>query len=165
MDPQFPVESVPDGAIFAPHHYIYGLLLVAALVAVVWDNFPDREPLLVALGAGAGLFGFLLVWPWYAAAGATLSLAGPVICLAAVLLGWSGTAVGGVWDEYPVRYRVGVVVFSLVALDDAVEHSFGVWTPLDAAWGAGLYKHASTVSLALLGTLLAIGVIYSVAVE
>jgi len=90
----FPHEAVPDGAAFAPHHYIYGLLLVTALVAVVWDNFPDREPLLVALGAGAGLFGFLLVWPWYPVAGASLSLAGPVICLAAVLLGWSGTAVG-----------------------------------------------------------------------
>jgi len=158
----YPHEAVPDGAVFAPHHYIYGLLLVAALVAVVWDNYPDREPLLVGLGAGTGLFGFLFVWPWYAAAGATLSLAGPIICVVAVLLGWAGTPVGDVWDDYPTRYRLGVVLFALLALDDAVEHAFGVWTPLDAAWNAGLYEHASLVSLVLLGVLIGSIVVYSV---
>jgi len=158
----FPNEAVPDGAVFAPHHYTYGLLLVGLLVAVVWDNYDDREPLLAAVGAGAGLFGFLFVWQYYPAAGAILSLAGPIICLAAVLLGWTGTAVGGVWDDYPIRYRLGVIGFALVALDDAVEHAFGVWTPLDAAWGAGLSERASLVSVVLLGAAVGAVVLYSV---
>lgn len=161
----YPHEPIPDGAVMAPHHYTYGLLLAALLVGVVWDNYPDREPLLAVLGAGTGLFGFLFVWPWYPAAGASLTLAGPVITIAAVLLGWSGTAVGGVWDDYPIRYRVGVVLFSLVALDDAAEHAFGVWTPLDALWNGGLYEHASTVSLGLLGTLVAGAAVYAVWAE
>ena len=159
----YPHEAVPDGAVLAPHHYIYGLLIVAALVGVVWDNYPDREPLLVALGAGTGLFGFLFVWPWYPPAGASLSLAGPIVCVLAVLLGWVGTPVGGVWDDYPTRYRVGVVLFALVALDDAVEHAFGVWTPLDALWNGGLYEHASLVSLVLVGAAaaaIAVGSVY-----
>lgn len=156
MDPQFPVESVPDGAIFAPHHYTYGLALSLLLVLIVWDNFRDREPLLAAVGCGAGLFGFLFVWPYYDAAGATLALAGPIIAAGAVLAGWTGAAVGDVWDEYPRRYRVGVVVFSLLALDDAVEHAFGVWTPADALWGAGLYENASLLVLGLLAALVAI---------
>jgi len=158
----FPNEAVPDGAVFAPHHYIYGLLLVGLLVAVVWDNYADREPLVAALGVGTGLFGFLSVWPFYPPAGAILALAGPTICISSVLLGWTGTAVGDVWDDYPVRYRLGVIAFSLVALDDAVEHAFGVWTPLDAAWGAGLSEYTSLLSLVLLAALVGGAVVYSV---
>jgi len=55
----YPHEAVPDGAAFAPHHYIYGLLLVAALVAFVWDNYPTRYRL--------GVLGFALLalaTPW-----------------------------------------------------------------------------------------------------
>ena len=30
----YPAEAVPEGAVFAPHHYIYGLLLVVFVASV-----------------------------------------------------------------------------------------------------------------------------------
>lgn len=46
----FPAEQVPDGAILAPHHFYWGGFLA--------------------------LFGFLFVWKYYPALGATLALFG-----------------------------------------------------------------------------------------
>mgnify|MGYP007116954982 FL=1 len=150
----FPAETVPDGAILAPHHYTYGALLALLAIGIVWDNYTDREPLYAAAGVGAGLFGFLSVWPYYPVAGALLALAGPLLAIVAVLLGTLGLSFGGVWDDYPVRMRIAVVLACLIALDDGVEHAFGVWTPLDAIWGSGLYNRAPAV----VGAMLAIGV-------
>lgn len=158
----FPADAVPDGAVFAPHHYIYGVALSLLVVLIVWDNYPDREPLFAALGAGSGLFGFLFVWQYYPVAGALLALLGPCVTIAAIVLGWTGTAVGDVWDNYPTRYRLAAVFFSLVALDDAVEHAFGWWTPLDALWAGGLSERAPLVAVGLLGALVAVGVVYAV---
>lgn len=75
--PGFPAESVPDGAIFAPHHLYTGLIIAG--------------------------FAFTLVWRWYPVAGAT-----------------------------------GTILGVLIALDDALSHAFGVWTPLDWFWKAYL---------------------------
>ena len=158
----FPHEVVPDGAIFAPHHYIYGVGLVCVVVALVWDNYRAREPLLAALGALTGLFGFLFVWQYYPAAGAAMSLLGPAITIAAVVLGWTGTAVGGVWDDYPVRYRLTAVFFSLVALDDGIEHAFGWPTPLDLIWNRYLTEHVPLVAVGLVGLLAAVVVVRAV---
>jgi len=158
----FPSEAVPDGAVFAPHHYTYGALLALLAVFVVWDNYADREPLYAAVGLGAGLFGFLLVWPYYAAAGAILALAGPAVAIGAVVTGTLGLRVGDVWDEYPRSERAAVVVFSLVALDDAVEHAFGVWTPLDAVWGAYLINHVPLVAVGAVSLLVAVAVLRAV---
>ena len=158
----FPHEAVPDGAVFAPHHYTYALGLVLLVVGIVWDNYRDREPLFAVLGAGVGLFGFLFVWQYYPAAGAILALAGPVVTIGAVLLGSTGTAVGGVWDDYPPRYRVATVLFSLVALDDAVEHGFGVPTPLDVLWVRYLSDRVALTAVVALGALVAVGVVYAV---
>ena len=144
----FPADVVPDGAILAPHHYTYGCLLALLCIGVVWDNYKDREPLYAAASVGAGLFGFLSVWPYYPAAGAIMALAGPVLAITAVAAGTLGLTVGGVWDDYPRRMRVAVVGSCLIALDDAVEHAFGVWTPLDAAWGSGL---SDSVPLVVVG--------------
>ena len=139
--------------------------LVALLVTfVVWDDYRHREPLLVAASTGMGLFGFLSVWPYYPFAGAILALAGPVISLGAVISGWAGLAVGGVWDDYPVRMRAAVVVACLIALDDAVEHAFGVWTPLDALWGSGLYDRAPLV-VGVLAAFAGAAVVWSVYTE
>jgi len=131
----FPTDRVPDGAVFAPHHYTYSLLLALLVAAVVWDNYDSREPVLTVALVGSGLFGFLSVWPYYPVAGAVLSLVGAVGAVVVVLSGWVGFRVGDVWDEYPIRYRLALVGATVAGLDDAVEHAFGIPTPLDTAWG------------------------------
>lgn len=161
----FPNELVPDGAVFAPHHYTYAVLLVLLVLATVWDNYPGREPLLAAVGAGVGLFGFLSVWPYYPAPGAILSLAGPVIVVAAVALGSVGTVVGGVWDDYPARARIAAGVFAVVALDDAIEHAFGWPTPLDLLWNGYLSDHATIVFPAAVAAVAFVVTIVSVYTE
>lgn len=117
----FPAEGVPDGAVFAPHHLITGLLAVW----VVADNYPRREPLLAIVGAVFALVGFLLVWRWYPGTGAAMTLAGIVLVPTGVC--WPG----GMWAAYPVRWRLVALLGALTALDDAASHAFGVWTPLD----------------------------------
>jgi hypothetical protein len=76
----FPYESVPDGAVFAPHHLYVGLLVAG--------------------------FSFALVWRFY-----------------------------------PVTGALGTLLGVLVALDDAVSHAFGVWTPLDWVWTVHVAQH------------------------
>jgi len=161
----FPAEAVPDGAVFAPHHYTYALLLVLLVTLVVWDNYRDREPLIVAAAAGMGLFGFFSVWPYYPTAGAILALGAPVVVIGAVLSGWLGFSVGGVWDDYQPRFRLAAIGFALLALDDAVEHAFGVWTPFDALWSAGLMDRAPTVVVAALALLVGGAVVFAVGKE
>lgn len=137
----FPVDAVPDGAVFAPHHYIYAMALSLLMVFVVWDNFNDREPLYTATALGVGLFGFLFVWQYYPAPGAILSLIGPLLAILFILMGWVGLSIGGVWDDYPLKFRLLTIFFALVALDDAVEHAFDIWTPLDWFWESFLIDY------------------------
>jgi len=122
----FPHEVVPDSAIFAPHHAYVGVLVVALAVWVVSDNLPRREPLLAAVGALVALFAFASVWPFYPPVGAAGALAG--LTLAAVGVLWPG----GTWAVYPLRWRALALLGVAIALDDVIEHAFGVWTPLDA---------------------------------
>ncbi|WP_435175249.1 hypothetical protein [Halorussus sp. AFM4] len=124
----FPAESIPDGALYAPHHYLYALYLVLFVSARKWDIYPREEPVFVAGSALAGLFGWVHVWRYYPAPGAVLCLLGAV----GVILG------GVVTTRYGLRWRLSVVWTGLVALDDAVSHAFGVWTPLDWLWGVAL---------------------------
>ncbi|MGB9987325.1 hypothetical protein [Salarchaeum japonicum] len=128
----FPAEHVPDGAVFAPHHLTWGVLVVVFAAWIVSDNYPRREPLFAMAGAGLALFAFLFVWRFYPAAGAALALTGVTMTFAGILYP------GGVWAAYPLRWRVLAFVGAVVALDDAVSHAFGVWTPVDAAWRAFL---------------------------
>ncbi|WP_353634592.1 hypothetical protein ABSL23_02235 [Halobacterium sp. NMX12-1] len=125
----FPAEAIPDGAVLAVHHLITGLLTVLLAVWVVADNYAHREPLLAMVGAVFALVGFLLVWKWYPMTGAAMTLAGVVLVLLGVSLP------GGMWSGYPLTWRVVALAGGLVALDDAVSHAFGIWTPLDAGWG------------------------------
>ncbi|MFC4553194.1 MULTISPECIES: hypothetical protein [Halorussus] len=121
----FPAETVPDGALFGPHYFLYSLYLVLFACARKWDLYPRKEPVLVAGSACAGLFGWVHLWRYYPAAGATLCL-----------LGAAGTVVGGlVTTRYGLRWRLYVVWTGLVATDDAISHAFGVWTPIDAVLG------------------------------
>lgn len=125
----FPAEAVPDGAVFAPHHAIYGLLAVLFVSAIVWDNYRQVEPATTAAAALSSLFGFLFVWPWYSSPGAALALGGNVAALAALTSPWSKW-----WSRYPDRQHAAAVAACLVALDDIVNHALGVPSPLDTSW-------------------------------
>jgi len=122
----FPHEAVPDGAVFGPHHLYVGLAVLALAVLVVWDNQPRREPLLTFTGGALALFGFMYVWQYYPPVGALMTLAGLTLALAGV------TWPGGMWHGYPLRWRAVALLGVAIAADDIVEHTFGVWTPLDA---------------------------------
>lgn len=150
----FPYHEVPDDAVMAPHHYIYGLIIVAVMLAVVWDDYRQREPLLAAFGMLTGLFGFIFVWPWYHSAGAILSILGPIVTILAVGLGWLGLSVGDTWDNYPVRWRVGVILGSLIAMDDVIEHAFGWPTPLDYVWKNYLLEDVTILAVVLFAIIL-----------
>lgn len=120
----FPAEPVPDGALFAPHHFLYGLYLLLFTCAKRWDDRPHEEPLLVTASALLALFGWAHLWRYYPATGAA-------VCL----LGVAGTLVGAlVTTQYGRRWRAFVAAAGLVALDDLLSHALGLWTPLDWLW-------------------------------
>jgi uncharacterized membrane protein len=121
----YPVESVPDGSILAPHHLYVGAFLALLVCAVVWDNYPGREPVVAVAALLVALFGFLWVWPFYPATGATLTLAGLVAALLAVLVR------GSYWTDVPIAARLTVLLGVLIALDDAADHALPITTPLD----------------------------------
>jgi len=129
----FPAEPVPDGHILGPHHLYIGVGVMVLVAAVVWDNYPQREPVLYAAAGLAALFAFQYVWPFYPATGAALSLAALLAALSAPLLpGWF-------WSNVTLPVRLAAVLAVVVALDDVVSHALGVWTPLDALWKAAIY--------------------------
>jgi hypothetical protein len=128
----FPHESVPDGAVFAPHHFTYGALAALFVAATIWDDYPEWEPVGVCGGLSVALFGFLNVWRWYPVTGAALALVGTVAALA--------STARPRWREFR-RRRCAVGLMCLVALDDLVNHAFGVPTPLDLLWVNYIYPY------------------------
>lgn len=126
---RFPNETIPDATVWAPHHGIYGPLAALVVAALVVHHYRDHDPVAVIGGSLAGLFGFLFVWPWYPAIGAALALGGYAAALAAAVNPW-----GEWWPRYPAGHHAVVVGGLLVGLDDVVDHSFPVWTPLDEGW-------------------------------
>jgi hypothetical protein len=121
----FPHEAVPDNAVFAPHHFTYGALAALFVAGTVWDDNPEWEPVGVCGGLSVALFGFLNVWRYYSVTGAALALVGTVAAVA--------STARPRWREFR-RRRWIVFVACLVALDDALSHAFGIWTPLDWLW-------------------------------
>lgn len=131
----FPHHSVPDGAVLGPHHVYVGLLLALLAVALVWDDAAGKEPWVGAAAIMLATFAFLTVWPFYPVTGAVLALMGVAVAVASplVLPFWAG------YDWLGPR---GVALLgALIALDDAVEHAFGIPTPLDWAWKTHLVQH------------------------
>jgi len=128
----FPVERVPDGSVWLPHHLVWGVLVVLLAVWVVSDNLPRQEPLAAMVGILLAGFAFLFIWRPYPFAGAVLTFAGLGLATLGVLYP------GGVWSQYPLQWRLVALVGLLVALDDAISHGLGVWTPFDWAWNAYL---------------------------
>lgn len=130
----FPAEAVPDGYVLAPHHLYVGLFVLWFAVWVVVDDYGQREPLLAVAGAAFALFGFPSVWQFYHGTGAAMVLAGVTLALVGVC--WPG----GMWAPYPLHWRVLALLGVCIALDDAVSHALGWWTPLDAFWKVGVYQ-------------------------
>jgi len=138
----FPNELVPDGTIVAPHHYIIGLLVVGFALYLTPDD--DKKPYTVAAFATSA-FAWSHLWagpsPFLGAVG---TVGGLVVGLIAVLWAseWSDDRWTADTDGRLRRLltpRLWAFIGLLVALDDAVEHAFGVWTPLDWFWGAFLH--------------------------
>jgi len=130
----FPHDTIPDGAVFAPHHAYLGILIAVLAVALVWDDAAGAEPWVGAAALLLASFAFALVWPYYDSTGAVLALAGIGIALASTCSPF--------WTAYPwIGPRGVLLVGAIVALDDVAEHAFGVWTPLDALWKAHIVQH------------------------
>jgi NADH:ubiquinone oxidoreductase subunit 6 (subunit J) len=124
---KFPYESVPDGAIFAPHHFYIGVFLALIFCAVVWDNNRYKEPLYSVIALSGSLFAFALIWPYYSVVGALLTL----ICLGVAT---TSLSTRDLWKEYPLKWRILALLSIAIAWDDALEHAFGIPTPLDLLW-------------------------------
>ncbi len=130
----FPVDSIPDGAVFAPHHTYSGLLLALLAVALVWDDAAGKEPWVGAAALLLASFAFASIWPFYDVTGATLALASVGVAIASTCSPF--------WASYPWVGPRGVLLFgALVALDDVAEHAFGVQTPLDWLWTTHIAQH------------------------
>lgn len=129
---EFPAERLPDGALLTTHHYTYALLFAFVGVWIVWDNYRRREPAITAIAIMTGLIGFVLAWRFHPVTGALLSLLGGALGVVLPLTGQ--------WRDYPTKWRAWVVAWSLVALDDVINHAFGIPTPLDWLYNAGLYS-------------------------
>lgn len=123
----YPAEAVPDGNQFAPHHLYTGALL-ALFVCWAAARRASEAPLSVVGGLLVALMGFALTWHVYPALGATMTLSGVTASLVGL------TVRRAYWTEFGFVVQGLVLVGLLVAMDDAVSHSFGVWTPLDWAF-------------------------------
>lgn len=136
MIENFPHDSIPDGAVFAPHHAYIGLLLALLAVALVWDDAAGAEPWVGAAALLAASFAFGLVWPFYDVTGATMALATVAVA--------GASAFSPFWTSYPWIGPRGVLLLgALIALDDVAEHAFGIPTPLDWLWANHLVQHIS----------------------
>ena len=143
----FPHELVPDGNIMAPHHFYYFTILALVFLAAVWDNYRNEEPIVVAILILSSLFGFIFVWPRYPTSGAIISVGAPVLAIILVITGYY------IWNDYPIKYRLGIAISLLLSLDDSVDHAFAFQTPLDYAWNNGLREYNVAI-IALVGILI-----------
>lgn len=132
----FPAEAVPDGALFAPHHFLYGCYLALVVLWVVGDDYRHIEPLAVLLGIGVALFGWAHMWKFYPVAGATFVLSGLTVSTLAIRIGIDilGYEFGDFYTTYGKLPTLILLLCLLIAWDDALSHAFGIWTPLDAIW-------------------------------
>jgi len=115
----------------APHHFTYGALFTLFFCAIVWDNYPEREPMGVVFGILVASFSFLFTWPFYSVVGAAMTLSGLTIATGSILI-------RDVWKDYPLKWRIATGICILICWDDALEHAFGIPTPLDLIWKHGI---------------------------
>lgn len=91
----FPVERIPDGSIWYPHHFWTGVFV--ALVAIYADR-RDGSAWVTVAGLGVAVYGWLFLWhkatsPFW---GAAFSLFGVTVATLAV-------AVAPYWRHYSLR--------------------------------------------------------------
>lgn len=132
----FPYEPEPDGAVFGPHHFYLGVLLILLVCWMVYDPESESRPWLVAGMTLLSVFAFSLTWPYYPAVGAfgVLVLLGVATASAVFRPYW--------WrNSLPTQFALLVGLF--VAWDDALSHALGLQTPLDELWVEYLYPYAS----------------------
>lgn len=138
MSVNFPVEAEPDGAVFGPHHFYLGVLLVLLVCWMVYDVDADAngKPWVVAGSALLSTFAFALTWPYYPVVGAfgVLVVLGAAVAVAVVRPFWWRVGLGA---------RTALLVGLFVALDDALSHALGWRTPLDAVWVEHLHPYVS----------------------
>lgn len=129
----FPADTVPDGSIWLAHHFVLGSWTAMFVCWLATDDGP--KPGLAVSGLLLSLFSWYHVWSLYPVTGAVGVLAGLAIATitAAVREPWR--------TRYPHRFRVAFMGALLVAWDDAIEHAFGLWMPLDWVWNAYLWHH------------------------
>lgn len=127
----FPAEREPDTNRFAPHHHLLGCY-VAGLTAAASGMALGRPPVVTLAGVGIALFAFIHLWYDYGLY--------PVLGSIGSLLGLAVAFVGALLlDPMLLSDRVVVIVALLVAADDAIQHSFGIETPLNWLWDTFLW--------------------------
>jgi hypothetical protein len=133
----FPSEAEPDGAVFGPHHFYLGVLLILLVCWIVYaDSDSESGPWVVIGMTLLAVFAFALTWPYYPVVGALGVL---------VLLG-AATAIAVVrpfWWRTTLLARSLLFLGLLVAWDDALSHALGWQTPLDQLWAEYLYPYVS----------------------
>ena len=136
MFESFPAEAEPDGAVFGPHHFYLGVLLILLVCWMVYDADTDSRPWAVVGLTLLAVFAFSLTWPYYPAVGAfgLLVVLGVATAVAIVRPYWWRIGLGA---------RAALFVGLFTAWDDALSHALGWWTPLDAVWGRYLYPYVS----------------------
>lgn len=119
---QFPSEAVPDDAVFGPHHFWIGtILLLFALVLVADDE--KMGAWWTGLVAVFCAFGFGSIWPTFPKLGATITI---------VLAIWLGVAIAHLRRDS--RGWVLAVLGYAVLVDDLLQHAFGWPMPFDIFW-------------------------------
>lgn len=123
----FPVEAVPDGNVWLPHHFAYATW--AALFLAWYVSNEERKPTVVVGSLLVALFGWYHLWPGGAPTVGALTVLAGLTAAAAALVARSD------WrEEYPQYSRALLVLLVLVAADDVLQHAFGIPTPLDGIW-------------------------------
>lgn len=90
----FPVETIPDGSIWYPHHFWTGLFV--AVLAMYADR-RDGRPLGTMTGILTGTYAWLFLWH-----NATSPFWGAAFSLFGVTLGTLAVVGGPYWRQYPV---------------------------------------------------------------
>lgn len=115
----FPAEPVPDGAFFAPHHFLLPLYVVLIIYLLRLDDDPEERPALILVGVIVALVGWFHFWPYYPKVGTVVALVGVLVVMAG----------GIVYRDVAPHWRFTVVVLGIVALDDWIDHALPVETP------------------------------------
>lgn len=128
----FPAQSVPDGNVWYPHHFVIGIW---GLLFVAWLLTSDEDkPVLLVGGILVAMYGWYHVWPSLPLTGASLVLVGLVVA--------TGALARRLWNDRDDRDRsdwsagveLAATTFLVIAWDDVFSHAFGVYTPLDHLW-------------------------------